>query len=110
MRSLAAIFIGLGLVLGFCLNTVMAAHGISVRSSLSDYLGLSAFGASSPMPESTFVAQEQQSLFYRAQAPLYAAFPHHADVAMFGDSLVSLADWRALLPGIDVANRGISGD
>lgn len=33
-----------------------------------------------------------------------------ADIVMIGDSLVDGAEWNELLPGHDIANRGVAGD
>jgi len=43
-------------------------------------------------------------------ADLQRLYPtRHADVVMLGDSLTAEADWRELLPGRDVVNRGVAG-
>lgn len=40
-----------------------------------------------------------------------AAYPtRHAAVVMLGDSLTDVAEWSELLPGVDVVNRGLTGD
>jgi len=51
-----------------------------------------------------------QSPHFRLRYNLISAFPVSASVVMVGDSITELADWRALLPGLDVVNQGISGD
>jgi hypothetical protein len=51
-----------------------------------------------------------QSGWFRGRYAAISAFPVHADVVMLGDSLTEWADWRAILPGIDVTNQGIAGD
>jgi hypothetical protein len=43
-------------------------------------------------------------------ADLQRIYPtRHADIVMLGDSLTAEADWRELLPGRDVVNRGVAG-
>lgn len=43
-------------------------------------------------------------------ADLQRIYPtQHADIVMLGDSLTAEADWRELLPGRDVVNRGVAG-
>jgi GDSL-like Lipase/Acylhydrolase family len=51
-----------------------------------------------------------QSPWFRMRYGIISAFPVYADVVMLGDSLTEGADWRAILPGIDVTNQGIVGD
>ncbi|MDQ6986770.1 MAG: hypothetical protein Q9M25_03095, partial [Mariprofundaceae bacterium] len=36
--------------------------------------------------------------------------PCDYDIVMIGDSLTEHGDWRSLLPALNIANRGISGD
>src|SRR5207248_8209738 len=47
---------------------------------------------------------------YDMRAPLLAAFPPNGRIAMVGDSLTELVDWRGIFPDEDIANYGISGD
>jgi len=43
-------------------------------------------------------------------ADLQRLYPtQHADIVMLGDSLTAEAEWRELLPGRDVVNRGVAG-
>jgi lysophospholipase L1-like esterase len=51
-----------------------------------------------------------QSPWFRMRYDIISTFPVHADVVMVGDSLTEGADWRAILPGIDVTNQGIAMD
>jgi lysophospholipase L1-like esterase len=51
-----------------------------------------------------------QSPVFRARYSMLATFPARADLVMLGDSLTEIADWHAILPDVDVANHGISGD
>src|SRR4029077_15358646 len=53
---------------------------------------------------------DARSAAFRLRYSMLATFPLHADVVMLGDSLTEVADWRAMLPDVDVANQGISGD
>ena len=89
----------LGLGVGFYLNDVAARHGFSARALIRHILK-----SEPPAPPAT------AGFFYRLLAPIYAALPRHAAVVMLGDSITELADWNALLPSFDVANRGIYGD
>ena len=47
---------------------------------------------------------------YEMRAPILAAFPPKAQIAMVGDSLTELAPWSGIFPDADIANYGISGD
>jgi lysophospholipase L1-like esterase len=47
---------------------------------------------------------------YEMRAPILAAFPPKAQIAMVGDSLTELAPWSGMFPDADIANYGISGD
>ena len=51
-----------------------------------------------------------QSPWFQARYGVISAFPVRAAVAMVGDSITEAADWRAILPGVDVVNQGIGGD
>ena len=56
------------------------------------------------------ISDPTQSPVFRVRYSMPATFPARADVVMFGDSLTEVADWRAMLPDVNVANQGISGD
>jgi lysophospholipase L1-like esterase len=56
------------------------------------------------------ISDPGQSPAFRMRYSMLAAFPARAEVVMLGDSLTEVADWRAMLPDLDVANQGISGD
>ena len=61
-------------------------------------------------PQAGEFADPWQSPAFRMRYSRLATFPARADVVMRGDSLTEVADWRAMLPDVDVANQGISGD
>lgn len=58
------------------------------------------------------VAVERWDLMplYQQRAEFFAQSMPKADLVMIGDSLTELAEWPELLPGVNVVNRGISGD
>jgi lysophospholipase L1-like esterase len=84
--------------MGFYLHAVAASHGFSVRAAIGRMIGFEPPAPRAPMTD------------YDLLAPVYAALPRHAAVVMLGDSITQLTDWNALLPALDVANRGIAGD
>jgi lysophospholipase L1-like esterase len=47
---------------------------------------------------------------YKVKADQHRSYNTHADIVMFGDSMMELADWNEILGISPVANRGISGD
>jgi lysophospholipase L1-like esterase len=61
-------------------------------------------------PQAGEFADPWQSPAFRMRYSMLATFPARADVVMLGDSLTEVADWRAMLPDVDIVNQGISGD
>lgn len=47
---------------------------------------------------------------YQDRLDFLRKFPKQAEIVMVGNSLTRRADWSALLPGVSIANAGISGD
>ncbi len=49
-------------------------------------------------------------VYYLDKKSLFEKQATRADIVMIGDSLIDGAEWDELLPGRDIANRGIAGD
>jgi lysophospholipase L1-like esterase len=93
------LFVAVGLILGYVLHHFLVAHNVTIGALILK----ARYPAIASEPTKPITVTD-------LVAPVYAGIQRHAALVMLGDSLTAVADWNALLPGVDVANRGIFGE
>ncbi|MFC3208151.1 GDSL-type esterase/lipase family protein [Aquamicrobium soli] len=51
-----------------------------------------------------------KTTYWRQKVDIYRHSRDRGDIAMVGDSITDHGEWTELFPGVDIVNRGISGD